>query len=33
MLKSYIRNTVKEKKILLMSHIVLGYPTFEDSLT
>ena len=31
MLESYIRNTAKEKNILLMTHIVLGYPTFDDS--
>jgi tryptophan synthase alpha chain len=31
MLESYIKNRVKEKGILLMTHIVLGYPTFEDS--
>ena len=31
MLESYIRNRLKEKPILLMTHIVLGYPSFEDS--
>jgi tryptophan synthase alpha chain len=31
MLESYIRNTLEEKNILLMTHIVLGYPTFDDS--
>ncbi|MBT4363825.1 MAG: tryptophan synthase subunit alpha [Desulfobacterales bacterium] len=31
MLESYIRNRLKEKEILLMTHIVLGYPSFEDS--
>ena len=31
MLESYLRNRLKEKDILLMTHIVLGYPTFEDS--
>jgi tryptophan synthase alpha chain len=31
MLEKYIKNRVKEKKILLMTHIVLGYPNFEDS--
>ena len=31
MLEPYIRNRLKEKEILLMTHIVLGYPTFEDS--
>ena len=31
MLEPYIRDRLKEKEILLMTHIVLGYPTFEDS--
>ena len=31
MLESYLRNRLKEKDILLMTHIVLGYPSFEDS--
>ncbi len=31
MLESYLRKRLKEKEILLMTHIVLGYPTFEDS--
>jgi tryptophan synthase alpha chain len=31
MLESYLRTRLKEKKILLMTHIVLGYPSFEDS--
>lgn len=31
MLESYVRNRLKEKEILLMTHIVLGYPSFEDS--
>lgn len=31
MLESYLRSRLKEKEILLMTHIVLGYPTFEDS--
>ncbi len=31
MLKEYIQNKRKEKDILLMTHIVLGYPSFEDS--
>jgi len=31
MLESYIKTRRKEKRILLMTHIVLGYPTFEDS--
>ena len=30
MLETYIRNRLKEKDILLMTHIVLGYPSFED---
>ena len=31
MLESYLRSRLKEKEILLMTHIVLGYPTFEDA--
>lgn len=31
MLESYIRNQLKKKDILLMTHIVLGYPDFETS--
>jgi tryptophan synthase alpha chain len=31
MLESYLKNRLKEKEILLMTHIVLGYPTFEYS--
>ena len=31
MLESYLRNRLKEKKILLMTHIVLGYPSFKAS--
>jgi len=31
MLEPYLKNRLKEKEILLMTHIVLGYPTFEDS--
>jgi tryptophan synthase alpha chain len=31
MLESYLRARLKEREILLMTHIVLGYPTFEDS--
>ena len=31
-LNSYLRNRLAEKKILLMTHIVLGYPSFEASL-
>ena len=30
MVESYLRDRLKEKKILLMTHIVLGYPSFED---
>ncbi|MFC1815306.1 tryptophan synthase subunit alpha [Thermodesulfobacteriota bacterium] len=32
MLESYLHRQMKQKDILLMTHIVLGYPTFEDSL-
>ncbi|HUU41711.1 MAG TPA: tryptophan synthase subunit alpha [Desulfatiglandales bacterium] len=32
MLESYLKNRLKEKDILLMTHIVLGYPSFEDCL-
>lgn len=32
MLEQYIRDRMKEKEILLMTHIVLGYPSFEASL-
>lgn len=32
MLEGYLRKRIEEKKILLMTHIVLGYPSFEDSL-
>jgi len=31
MLESYLKNRLKEKEILLMTHIVLGYPTIEDT--
>ena len=31
MLESYLRRKLQEKKILLMTHIVLGYPGFDDS--
>jgi tryptophan synthase alpha chain len=31
MLESYIRKTLKERDILLMTHIVLGYPSLEES--
>ena len=30
-LEIYLRNKLKEKDILLMTHIVLGYPSLEDS--
>jgi tryptophan synthase alpha chain len=33
MLESYLKQRLKEKDILLMTHIVLGYPTFEDAFT
>lgn len=32
MLETYIRERLKEKKILLMTHIVIGYPSMEASL-
>lgn len=32
MLEEYIRARKSEKEILLMTHIVLGYPSFEDSI-
>ena len=32
MLNSYLRRRLAEKQILLMTHIVLGYPSFEASL-
>ncbi|MFO7715268.1 tryptophan synthase subunit alpha [Desulfosarcina sp.] len=32
MLESYIRSRLKEKQILLMTHIVIGYPSLNDSL-
>ena len=31
MLEPYLRNKMKEKDILLMTHLVLGYPSFADS--
>jgi len=31
MLESYIRSRLNEKEILLMTHIVLGYPSFEEA--
>jgi len=30
-LEMYLRNKLKKKDILLMTHIVLGYPTLDDS--
>jgi tryptophan synthase alpha chain len=30
MLEAYLKQRLKTKKILLMTHIVLGYPTFDD---
>ena len=32
MLESYIASRSKDKSVLLMSHIVIGYPNFDDSL-
>ncbi len=32
MLESYIRSRLAEKKILLMTHIVIGYPSMEKSM-
>ena len=31
MLESYIRERLEHKQILLMTHIVIGYPSFDDS--
>jgi tryptophan synthase alpha chain len=31
-LESYLRKKLDEKEILLMTHIVLGYPSIDDSL-
>jgi tryptophan synthase alpha chain len=31
MLESYLRTRLTQNEILLMTHIVMGYPTFEDS--
>lgn len=31
MFESYLKQRLKEKEILLMTHIVLGYPTFDDA--
>ncbi len=30
-LEAYLKNRLEEKQILLMTHIVLGYPSFDDS--
>jgi tryptophan synthase alpha chain len=32
MLEDYLRERLREREILLMTHIVLGYPSFEESL-
>ncbi len=32
MLELYLRKRLDEKDILLMTHIVLGYPSFDDNL-
>ncbi len=32
MLETYLRNRLKEKEILLMTHMVAGYPSFEASM-
>lgn len=32
MLETYLRDRLKKKDVLLMTHIVLGYPSIEDSL-
>lgn len=32
MLEQYLRERLRERELLLMTHIVIGYPTFEDSL-
>ena len=32
MLETYIKDRLKRKGMLLMTHIVVGYPSFEDSL-
>ena len=32
MIETYIRNRLKQKEILLMTHIVMGYPSFDASL-
>jgi len=33
MLESYIRRQLQQKDILLMTHIVIGYPSLEASLS
>jgi tryptophan synthase alpha chain len=32
MLESYLRTRLRDREILIMTHIVLGYPSFDDSL-
>ena len=32
MLETYLKKQLKKKEILLMTHIVAGYPSFEDSM-
>lgn len=32
MLETYLKERLKEKEILLMTHIVAGYPSFEDAM-
>lgn len=32
MLESYLRSRLEQRELLLMTHIVLGYPSFDDSL-
>ncbi len=29
MLESYLRDRLKQRDILIMTHIVIGYPSFE----
>ena len=31
MLESYLRDRLKQRDILIMTHIVIGYPSFEES--
>jgi tryptophan synthase alpha chain len=31
MLESYLRDRIKEREVLIMTHIVMGYPSFDDS--